>query len=74
VVLRLQQATYGTKSTVVGYDGTKLQWQATTVPTAMQATMVHNAMKGYDGREGYERLCQYYGYKGYDGMEGYERL
>ena len=39
VVLRLRQATYGTKSTVVGYDGTKIQWEATTVHNRMVEAM-----------------------------------
>ena len=35
----------GTKSMVVGYDGTKIQWEATMVHNRMvKATMVHNRM------------------------------
>jgi len=50
VVLSLQRATYSTKSTVVGYDGTKIQWPA---------TAVHNRMKGYDSTKDMRGLRQY---------------
>jgi len=40
VVLRPQKATYGTKSTVVGYDGSKIQWKAMMVENNTQAMTV----------------------------------
>ena len=67
VVLGLREATYGTKDTVAGYNGTKAT-QATTVNKLRRATMtmaVHNRMKGYDGTKGYA---------GYNGREQYEKI
>jgi len=51
VVLGLREATYGTKDTVAGYNGTK----------ATQATTVNKVTKSYDD---YDSIC---GYKGHDG-------
>jgi len=66
VVLGLREATYGTKDTVAGYNGTKAT-TTTTVYVATRATMVHDSTNEYDGMKRYGRQRRYQVYDGYDG-------